>query len=114
MNANFKQKHVKVKNSMTHVHGTPMAQITQAFAIIATAIKPIIVQMFHRQVLVRERAVYLRGKQLASINKGATSAHILEMKDTYELVIVQLIATIGLHDPYTVMSEGRMKKMNNI
>lgn len=42
------------KNSMTHVHGTPMAQITQAFAIIASAIKPIIVHMFHQQVLVPE------------------------------------------------------------
>lgn len=99
---------------MTHVHGTPMVQITQAYATIATEMTPTIVHMSHQQVLVRERAVYLRGKQLASINKGATSAHILEMKDTYELVIVQLIATIGLHDPYTAMSEGRMKKMNNI
>lgn len=52
---------------MTHVHGTPMAQITQAFAIIATAIKPIIVQMFQQQVLDPEQEDFQPNKLHALI-----------------------------------------------
>lgn len=64
MKGSIKKMHVKAKNSMIHAHGVTKTFIKPEFAIIATAMTPIIVPMFHQQVLGPEQEVCQHERQL--------------------------------------------------